>query len=69
MLVLSNFFFCHYVFKKPFAAEASESVSMRESLNHPQTVQTLSDAPAAGVFKIKRGKGDVRYKQFLFKLK
>ena len=25
-----NFFFCHYVFKKPSAAEASESVFMRE---------------------------------------
>ena len=23
LLVLSNFFFCHYVFKKPSAAEAS----------------------------------------------
>ena len=30
LLVLSNFFFCHYVFKKPSAAEASESVYMRE---------------------------------------
>ena len=30
MLVLSNFFFCHYVSKKPSAAEASESVYMRE---------------------------------------
>ena len=28
--VLCNFFFCHYVFKKPSAAEASESVYMRE---------------------------------------
>ena len=27
---LSNFFFCHYVFKKSAAAEASESVYMRE---------------------------------------
>ena len=27
---MSNFFFCHYVFKKPSAAEASESVYMRE---------------------------------------
>ena len=26
LLVLSNFFFCHYVFKKLSAAEASESV-------------------------------------------
>ena len=31
LLVLSNFFSCHYVFKKPSAAEASESVYMRES--------------------------------------
>ena len=33
MLVLSNFFFCHYVFKKPSAADASESVYMRERVN------------------------------------
>ena len=33
LLVLSNFFFCHYVFKKPSAAEASESVYMRERVN------------------------------------
>ena len=26
----SKFFFCHFVFKKPSAAEASESVYMRE---------------------------------------
>ena len=32
LLVLSNFFFCHYVFKKPSAAEASESVYMREGV-------------------------------------
>ena len=30
LLVLSNFFFLHYVFKKPSAAEPSESVYMRE---------------------------------------
>ena len=30
LLVLSNFFFCHYVFKKASVAEASESVYMRE---------------------------------------
>ena len=30
LLVLSNFFFCHYVFKKLSAAEAAESVCMRE---------------------------------------
>ena len=32
--VLCNFFFCHYVFKKPSAAEASESVHMRERVNY-----------------------------------
>ena len=31
-LVLSNFFFCHYVFKKVSAAETSESVYMREKV-------------------------------------
>ena len=31
--VLCNFFFCHYVFKKLSAAEASESVYMRERVN------------------------------------
>ena len=30
MLVLNNFFFCHHVFKKLSAPEASESVYMRE---------------------------------------
>ena len=34
--VLCNFFFCHYVFKKPSAAEASESVYMRERVKHLQ---------------------------------
>ena len=34
MHVLCNFFFCHYVFKKPSAAEASESVYMRERVKH-----------------------------------
>ena len=33
LLVLSNFFFRHYVFKKTSAAEASESVYMRERLS------------------------------------
>ena len=41
MLVLSNFFFCHYVFKKSAAAEASESVYMRERVN--TSMLTLSD--------------------------
>ena len=31
--IARNFFFCHYVFKKPSAAEASESVYMRERVN------------------------------------
>ena len=30
LLVFSNFFFCHYVFKKLSATEASESIYMRE---------------------------------------
>ena len=33
LLVLSNFFFCHYVFKKSSAAEVSKSVYMRERVN------------------------------------
>ena len=33
MHVSSNFFFCHYVFKKPSAAEASETVYMRRRDN------------------------------------
>ena len=33
-LFLCNFFFCHYVFKYPSAAEASESVYMRERVKH-----------------------------------
>ena len=36
LLVLSNFFFCHYVFKKPSAAEASESVHMSERVKWSQ---------------------------------
>ena len=32
--VLCYFFFCHYVFKKSSAAEAPESVYMRERVNH-----------------------------------
>ena len=34
LLVLSNFIFCHYVFKKPSAADVSESVYMRKRVNH-----------------------------------
>ena len=30
---MCNFFFCHYVFKKLSAAEASESIYMRERVN------------------------------------
>ena len=30
---MSNFFFCHYVFKKLSAAEASESIFIRERIN------------------------------------
>ena len=30
---MSNFFFCRHVFKKPSAAEVSENVYMRESVN------------------------------------
>ena len=30
LLVLNNFFFCHYVFKEPSAAEVSESGYLRE---------------------------------------
>ena len=33
---LCNIFFCHYVFKKPSAAEASESVYMRKRVNKLQ---------------------------------
>ena len=33
LYVLCNFFFCYYVFIKPSAAEASESVYMRERVN------------------------------------
>ena len=30
LLIFSNFFFCHYVFKNSSAAEAAESVYVRE---------------------------------------
>ena len=41
--ILCNFFFCHYVFKKPSAAEASESVYMRERVKHfcPDTFKVV----------------------------
>ena len=37
LLVLSNLFFCHYVFKKLSAAEASESVYIRERVKIDST--------------------------------
>ena len=45
LLVLSNFFFCHYVFKKLSAAEASESIYMRERVNplpHTNNLQQMT---------------------------
>ena len=43
LLVLSIFLFCHYVFKKPSAAEASESVYMRERVNvDPKSLPTYN---------------------------
>ena len=36
---MSNFFFCHYVFRKPSAAGASESVYMRERVNCGRDLQ------------------------------
>ena len=42
LLVLSNFFFCHYVFKKLSATEASESVYMREPSCKCHDVSALS---------------------------
>ena len=35
---MSNFFFCDYLFKNPSAAEASESVYMRERVKQLQIV-------------------------------
>ena len=40
--VLCNFFFCHYVFKKPSAAEASESVYMRERVKKCRKISRVS---------------------------
>ena len=42
--VLCNFFFCHYIFKKLSAAEASESVYMRERVN-PHILPQLQQTP------------------------
>ena len=41
LLVLSNFFFFHYVFKKSSAAEASESVFMRERVKELSGADSL----------------------------
>ena len=56
LLVLSNFFFCHYVFKKPSAAEASENVYMREMVS---SNVLLSDFPKTDVNKIGKGVMDL----------
>ena len=47
MLVLINFFFCHHVFKKPSAAEASESVYMWERVKaeRPLGITSQSSIP------------------------
>ena len=39
-----NFFFCHYVFKKPSAAEVSESVHMRERIK-PKSINIGKSKP------------------------
>ena len=45
LLVLSNFFFCHYVFKKPSAAEASESSTDRKEKKCWAEQKTLTGRP------------------------
>ena len=52
LLVLSNFFFCHYVFKKLSAAEASESVYVRKRDNavHTKTSKSVSFPFATSFF-------------------
>ena len=42
---MSNFFFCHFVFKKPSAAEASESVYMRERVIYKEEARKLLPIP------------------------
>ena len=42
-LIMSNFSFSHYVFKKPSAAEVSEGVYMRERVNYTTTSKTPID--------------------------
>ena len=45
LLLLSNFFFCHYVFKKPSAAEASDSDKVRERVKiFPRRLQRRQKA-------------------------
>ena len=38
-----QFFFCHYVFKKPTAGDASESVYMRERVKTVRSGDTCKD--------------------------
>ena len=52
---MSNFFFCHNVFKKLSAAEASESVYMRERVNAESILiercpsQLIVDMPSSSI--------------------
>ena len=41
LLVLRNFFFYHYVFEKPSAAEASESAYMKERVKRPNNITSV----------------------------
>ena len=52
LLVLSNFFLCRHVFKEPSAAEASESVYMRERVN---TLTESSNKPCRYQQHVKSG--------------
>ena len=54
---MCNFFFCHYVFKKLSAAEASESVYMRERVNREFTYIWLYISRSYAADFIYRGKG------------
>ena len=74
---MSNFFFCHYVFKKLSAAEASESVYMRERVKNetcipyhcdtfkpvPDTIRTYDDDPEADDNETIVGKGEILKKK------
>ena len=54
---MSNFFSCHYVFKKPSAAEASKSVYMRERVNGPVVLITYQrDTVVAALIDIQKNK-------------